>query len=76
MKAITGHLTTSAKYVLSSWITWVAIGAVGGTGVLFSTGLVVSESDQGAAPSGSEIEAAVAQAEAAAKAARLAGATD
>jgi hypothetical protein len=70
MNRLKKQVTTSAKHVVESWITWVALGAAAGTGVLFSAGLGASETGHGAAPSGLEIETAVAQAEAQANAAR------
>jgi hypothetical protein len=72
MKTLGKQLGAAAKHVVESWITWVVVGAAAGTGVLFSTGLIASEADQTAAPSGLAIETAVAQAEAEANAARIA----
>ena len=71
MKTYRKQLTTTAKHVAESWVTWVMVGAAAGTGVLFSTGLIASEADTGPAPSGIEIEKAVARAEAQAEAARI-----
>lgn len=73
MKTIGKQLTNTCKHVVESWITWVALGAAAGTAVLFSGGLGASESGPANSPSGVEIEAAVAQAEAQANAARQAG---
>jgi hypothetical protein len=70
MKTLGRQLAAAAKHVVESWITWVVVGAAAGTGMLFSTGLVASDTDQTEAPSGIAIEKAVAQAEAQANAAR------
>ena len=72
MSSLGKHLATTAKHVVESWLTWVAVGAAAGTGLLFSAGLVASEPDPATAPSGLEIETAVARSEAQANAARVA----
>ena len=72
MSSLGKQITSTAKHVVESWVTWVALGAAAGTGVLFSAGLVASEPDPATAPSGLEIETAVARAEAQANAARVA----
>jgi hypothetical protein len=63
------RLRIVTKQVLASWATWLVLGAAAGTGVLLSAGFGASQTDA-RAPSGLEIEAAVAQAEAVANAAR------
>lgn len=70
MKPIARQFTAATKQAGESWITWVVFGAAAGTGVLLSQGLGASEADQPKAPSGVEIEAAVARAEAQGEAAR------
>ena len=72
MSSLGKHIATTAKHVVESWVTWVALGAAAGTGLLFSAGLIASEPDPATAPSGLEIESAVARAEAQANAARVA----
>jgi hypothetical protein len=72
MKTLGTQLTTTTRHVVGSWITWVVLGAAATTGALFSTGFLAPEDAQGVAPSGLEIEAAVAQAEAQANTARSA----
>lgn len=74
MKSLAKLVKTATKHLSESWITWVVLGAVTGTGVLLTEGLGDSEPTQLGAPSGIEIEAAVAQAEAQGNAARHAGA--
>jgi hypothetical protein len=70
MRTLRKHLTSSVKRVLESWVTWIVIGAASTTAVLSNTIFLGSEVDQASAPTGLEIEAAVAQAEAQANAAR------
>jgi hypothetical protein len=70
MNTLGRHLSSATKHVLESWITWVVVGAAATTAVLSSSVFLPSENMQATAPSGSEIEAAVAEAEAQANAAR------
>jgi hypothetical protein len=72
MNRFRDRLSSTARHVLQSWVTWVALGAAAGTGVLFSAGVGASDPNPADAPSGVEIEAAVAKAEAEANAARIA----
>lgn len=76
MKPLGRQVTAATRQVGESWITWVVFGAAAGTGVLLSQGLGASETDQPRAPTGIEIEAAVAQAEAQGNAARQARAAE